>query len=97
MGYVVPFMNGKGGTGKSVLARAYAVREAARAGAKVLIADLDDVQRTIEKLGRIASQTQWPQAGNPRRGGNAACGLRYGGPFPTCSSLMHPAGPTAKP
>ena len=45
MGYVVPFMNGKGGTGKSVLARAYAV-EAARAGASVLIADLDDVQRT---------------------------------------------------
>ncbi len=38
-------MNGKGGTGKSVLARAYAV-EAARAGASVLIADLDDVQRT---------------------------------------------------
>ena len=32
MGYVVPFMNGKGGTGKSVLARTYAV-EAARAGA----------------------------------------------------------------
>ena len=45
MGYVVPFMNGKGGTGKSVLARAYAV-EAARAGASVLMADLDDVQRT---------------------------------------------------
>jgi cellulose biosynthesis protein BcsQ len=45
MGYVVPFMNGKGGTGKSVLARAYAV-EAARAGASVLVADLDDVQRT---------------------------------------------------
>lgn len=45
MSYVVPFMNGKGGTGKSVLARAYAV-EAARAGASVLIADLDDVQRT---------------------------------------------------
>jgi chromosome partitioning protein len=45
MGYVVPFINGKGGTGKSVLARAYAV-EAARAGASVLIADLDDVQRT---------------------------------------------------
>jgi cellulose biosynthesis protein BcsQ len=45
MGYVVPFMNGKGGTGKSVLARTYAV-EAARAGASVLIADLDDVQRT---------------------------------------------------
>ena len=45
MGYVVPFMNGKGGTGKSVLARTYAV-EAARAGASVVIADLDDVQRT---------------------------------------------------
>ena len=45
MGYVVPFMNNKGGTGKSVLARAYAV-EAVRAGASVLIADLDDVQRT---------------------------------------------------
>ncbi len=45
MGYVVPFMNSKGGTGKSVLARAYAV-EAARAGASVVIADLDDVQRT---------------------------------------------------
>jgi chromosome partitioning protein len=45
MGYVVPFMNNKGGTGKSVLARAYAV-EAARAGVSVLIADLDDVQRT---------------------------------------------------
>ncbi len=45
MGYVVPFVNNKGGTGKSVLARTYAV-EAARAGASVLIADLDDVQRT---------------------------------------------------
>jgi cellulose biosynthesis protein BcsQ len=45
VGYVVPFMNGKGGSGKSVLARAYAV-EAARAGASVLMADLDDVQRT---------------------------------------------------
>ncbi len=48
MGYVVPFMNGKGGTGKSVLARAYAV-EAARAGASVLIADLDDMQRTSKQ------------------------------------------------
>ena len=48
MGYVVPFMNGKGGTGKSVLARAYAV-EAARSGASVLIADLDDVQRTTKR------------------------------------------------
>ena len=45
MGYVVPFMNGKGGVGKSVLARTYAV-EAARSGASVLIADLDDVQRS---------------------------------------------------
>jgi cellulose biosynthesis protein BcsQ len=50
MGYVVPFMNGKGGTGKSVLARTYAV-EAARAGASVLIADLDDVQRTSKHWG----------------------------------------------
>jgi cellulose biosynthesis protein BcsQ len=48
MGYVVPFMNGKGGTGKSVLARAYAV-EAARAGAQVLMADLDIGQRTSKK------------------------------------------------
>ena len=48
MGYVVPFMNNKGGVGKSVLARAYAV-EAARAGASVLIADLDDVQRTSKR------------------------------------------------
>lgn len=45
MSYVVPFMNGKGGVGKSVLARTYAV-EAARLGASVLIADLDDVQRS---------------------------------------------------
>ena len=48
MSYVVPFMNNKGGVGKSVLARAYAV-EAARAGASVLIADLDDVQRTSKR------------------------------------------------
>ncbi len=48
MAYVVPFMNNKGGTGKSVLARTYAV-EAARAGASVLIADLDDVQRTAKR------------------------------------------------
>jgi chromosome partitioning protein len=45
MTYVVPFMNGKGGTGKSTLARCYAV-EAARAGASVLLADLDDEQKT---------------------------------------------------
>ena len=48
MGYVVPFMNGKGGVGKSTLARAYAV-EAARAGASVLLADLDEVQRTSKR------------------------------------------------
>ena len=48
MGYVVPFMNNKGGIGKSVLARAYAV-EAAQAGASVLVADLDDVQRTSKR------------------------------------------------
>jgi len=45
MTYVVPFMNGKGGTGKSTLARCYAV-EAARGGASVLVADLDDEQKT---------------------------------------------------
>lgn len=45
MTYVVPFMNGKGGTGKSTLARCYAV-EAAKGGASVLIADLDDEQKT---------------------------------------------------
>jgi chromosome partitioning protein len=38
-------MNGKGGTGKSTLARCYAV-EAAKGGASVLIADLDDEQKT---------------------------------------------------
>jgi chromosome partitioning protein len=48
MGDVVPFMNNKGGVGKSVLARAYAV-EAAKAGASVVIADLDDVQRTSKR------------------------------------------------
>ena len=48
MSYVVPFMNNKGGTGKSVLARAYAV-EAAKAGASVVLADLDDVQQTSKR------------------------------------------------
>src|ERR1700759_5104679 len=48
MCYVVPFMTGKGGTIKSVLASACPV-EAARAGASVLIADLDDVQRTSKQ------------------------------------------------
>ena len=69
MGYVVPFMNGKGGTGKSVLARAYAV-EAARAGASVLMADLDDVQRT-SKNWADHRKTQWAEARDPCRGGDA--------------------------
>lgn len=45
MGEVVSFVGQKGGTGKSTLARAFAV-QAARANVKVLIADLDDAQRT---------------------------------------------------
>src|SRR5262245_32786995 len=45
MGEIVSFVGQKGGTGKSTLARAFAV-EAARAGTGVLIADLDEAQRT---------------------------------------------------
>src|SRR5262245_31673573 len=45
MGEVVSFVGQKGGTGKSTLARAFAV-QAARANVRVLIADLDDAQRT---------------------------------------------------
>jgi cellulose biosynthesis protein BcsQ len=45
MGLVVPFANGKGGVGKSALACSYGV-EAAKAGASVIIADLDDPQHT---------------------------------------------------
>jgi chromosome partitioning protein len=45
MGDIISFVGQKGGTGKSTLARAFAV-EAARAGTGVLIADLDEAQRT---------------------------------------------------
>lgn len=48
MSYVVPFMKRKGGVGASTLARTYAV-EAARAGASVLIADLDEGQSTSKR------------------------------------------------
>ena len=78
MGYVVPFMNGKGGTGKSVLARAYAV-EAARSGASVLIADLDDVQRTTKRWADHR-KIERPQARHPRRGGDAAPCLGHARP-----------------
>jgi len=45
MGEIISFVGQKGGTGKSTLARAFAV-EAAKAGTGVLIADLDEAQRT---------------------------------------------------
>jgi chromosome partitioning protein len=45
MGDIISFVGQKGGTGKSTLARAFAV-EAAKAGTDVLMADLDDAQRT---------------------------------------------------
>jgi chromosome partitioning protein len=45
MGDIVSFVGQKGGTGKSTLARAFAV-EAARREQRVLIADLDEAQRT---------------------------------------------------
>jgi chromosome partitioning protein len=45
MGDIVSFVGQKGGTGKSTLARAFAV-EAARRDGGVLIADLDEAQRT---------------------------------------------------
>jgi chromosome partitioning protein len=50
MGEVISFVGQKGGTGKSTLARAFAV-EAARAKTNVLIADLDDAQRTSYEWG----------------------------------------------
>jgi chromosome partitioning protein len=45
MGDIISFVGQKGGTGKSTLARAFAV-EAARHEKRVLIADLDEAQRT---------------------------------------------------
>ena len=45
MGEIISFVGQKGGTGKSTLARAFAV-EAAKADTGVLIADLDEAQRT---------------------------------------------------
>ncbi|HEY1246663.1 MAG TPA: AAA family ATPase, partial [Hyphomicrobiaceae bacterium] len=45
MGEIISFVGQKGGTGKSTLARAFAV-EAAKRRQGVLIADLDDAQRT---------------------------------------------------
>ena len=58
MTYVVPFMNGKGGTGKSTLARCYAV-EAAKGGASVLIADLDDEQKTTALWAANRQRNGW--------------------------------------
>lgn len=51
MGEVISFVGQKGGTGKSTLARAFAV-EAARAKVNVLVADLDDAQRTSVEWGQ---------------------------------------------
>jgi chromosome partitioning protein len=45
MGDIISFVGQKGGTGKSTLARAFAV-EAAKRDQGVLVADLDDAQRT---------------------------------------------------
>lgn len=50
MGEIIAFVGQKGGTGKSTLARAFAV-EAAKAETRVLIADLDDAQRTSLEWG----------------------------------------------
>ena len=50
MGEVVSFVGQKGGTGKSTLARAFAV-QAAKARVSVLVADLDDAQRTSLEWG----------------------------------------------
>ena len=58
MAYVVPFLQRKGGVGKSSLARTYAV-EAARAGANVLIADLDENQRTSKRWVEHRAANGW--------------------------------------
>jgi chromosome partitioning protein len=66
MGEIVSFVGQKGGTGKSTLARAFAV-EAAKAGTSVLIADLDEAQRTSLEWGqrRAANQFLPPIAVEP--------------------------------
>jgi chromosome partitioning protein len=57
MGEVISFVGQKGGTGKSTLARAFAV-EAAKAQSRVLIADLDDAQRTSFEWGQRRAANQ---------------------------------------
>jgi chromosome partitioning protein len=61
MGDIVSFVGQKGGTGKSTLARAFAV-EAAKHEKSVLIADLDEAQRTSLDWGerRAANGLQPP-------------------------------------
>jgi chromosome partitioning protein len=61
MGDIVSFVGQKGGTGKSTLARAFAV-EAAKHNNTVLIADLDEAQRTSLDWGerRVANGLQPP-------------------------------------
>jgi chromosome partitioning protein len=51
MGEIISFVGQKGGTGKSTLARAFAV-EAAKTDARVLMADLDEAQRTSRDWGQ---------------------------------------------
>jgi chromosome partitioning protein len=61
MGDIISFVGQKGGTGKSTLARAYAV-EALRRASGVVIADLDEAQRTSLDWGerRAANGLQPP-------------------------------------
>jgi chromosome partitioning protein len=51
VGDIISFVGQKGGAGKSTRARAFAV-EVAKAGTGVLIADLDEAQRTSWDWGR---------------------------------------------
>ena len=57
MGDIISFVGHKGGTGKSTLARAFAT-EAAKANSNVLIADLDDTQRTSWEWGQRRAANQ---------------------------------------
>ena len=57
MGEIISFVGQKGGTGKSTLARAFAA-EAAKAQTRVLIADLDDAQRTSWDWGQRRAANQ---------------------------------------